>query len=169
MNIIATRTADYLIERAKRTPFTHLYNPDGSLYMERYWLRAENEAQDITTVRVHRIVGPDIDAAMHDHPWGFVSIVLRGGYWERRPISINPCFMRNATNIEQYNETYRRAGSIAYRRATDRHRIVHVDNDTWTLFIAREKIQWWGFYTPQGKIYYKDYESKHLTRGARNA
>lgn len=33
-------------------------------------------------VYLHNMRRSDYDRALHDHPWPFVSLVLRGGYWE---------------------------------------------------------------------------------------
>lgn len=33
---------------------------------------------------LHRMGTPDSRPTLHDHPWGFLSLVLRGGYVERR-------------------------------------------------------------------------------------
>lgn len=161
--------ADYLIERAQRTPFLHLRNPDGSFYMRRFWLRPYSEDRSAIAIRVHHIADIDHDTALHDHPWNFISLVLRGGYIETRPVTIAPCFMPKVPGVEDAIMTFRDAGSIAFRRATDRHRIVHVKPDTWTLFITFKKLQWWGFYTMRGKVYYKDYETQHNTRGVKDA
>lgn len=68
-----------LIERALRTPYFHLYHADGSLYMARYWLRRHAAGSSAWAARVHYLATPDEDRHLHDHPWDFVSIVLRGG------------------------------------------------------------------------------------------
>jgi hypothetical protein len=31
--------------------------------------------------------------------------------------------------------------------------------DTWTLMIYGPIRQWWGFFTPRGKVYWRDYPS----------
>lgn len=33
---------------------------------------------------VHRFDGPDSRPVLHDHPWSFVSLLVRGGYVEHR-------------------------------------------------------------------------------------
>lgn len=158
--------ADWLIERAKRRPYRkgHLFHADGSLYMGRYclfesrWLSA----------RVHHIATADLDRHMHDHPWNFVSLVLRGGYLELRPAEREPCFITVSKprglvwedeQVERSRMTQRLCGDLAFRRATDRHRIVSVLPHTWSLFVYGPVLQWWGFYTPQGKIHWRDYAS----------
>jgi hypothetical protein len=165
-----SRLADWLIERAKRRPYRkgHLRHADGALYMGRYclfesrWLSA----------RVHYLATADLDRHLHDHPWNFVSLVLRGGYMEARPVSLEPCFERGLERALDYVEssrvTTRVCGSVAFRRATDRHRISSVLPHTWSLFVYGPALQWWGFYTPQGKIHWKDYGGCHTAVGVVN-
>lgn len=128
----------------------HIYGPDGSLYMERYVLFETRWL----SCRLHHIAREDRDRHMHDHPWWFISAVLGGGYVEARPAAIEPCF---DGDVEYSTQTPRPVGSLAFRRATDRHQITSVMPGTWSLFIYGPVRQWWGFYTPQGKVYWKDY------------
>lgn len=165
---------DKLIAYAKRTPYTHLWHGDGTPYMERYWLVPYSYAGKLgflrhpfgwllqkldIAVRIHWIATEDKDRHLHDHPWAFLSVVLKGSYLERRPVKISPCFVaeQELTFAKQ-----RRAGSVAFRWWTDRHAIAVVSpGGVWTLFISFPVKQWWGFYTKQGKVYYRDYESVH--------
>lgn len=132
----------------------HIHGTDGSLYMGRWelfetrWIEA----------RVHHITRPDLDREMHDHPAGFLSLVLKGWYDEALPSTIDPCWDWRHGN-EFFTETRRRTWSIAYRPATARHRITRVsEGGVWTLFIlVGGRKQWWGFYTPAGKVHWKDY------------
>jgi hypothetical protein len=93
-------------------------------------------------IYIHKFMRSDDDRGLHDHPWWFISIILRGSYFEIRP--------DNGLN-------YRKAGSVAFRRATDRHRVVleaDFDSDgkltrpkpVWTLFITRPVVRIWGFW-----------------------
>lgn len=166
---------DKLIAFAKRTPYTHLRNPDGTAYMERYWLVPYEYERMLSfwrnplgrvfqwfgiAVRLHYIKSPDRDRHLHDHPWAFVSVVLRGWYIEHRPMTIQPNFL--GTEEELTYSAWRREGEIAFRWWTARHRISTVAPEgVWTLFITGPMMQWWGFYTPAGKVYYRDYESTH--------
>lgn len=184
--MIRQALATWLIARAKRTPYFHLHHADGSLYMERYWLvpsRAYEKEPDSrystlcklhkrpfgwllqrfgVSVRIHRLHTPDLDRHMHDHPWPFVSVVLRGFYVEARPRQIEPAFFGDVHTVESMQMRVRGTGSIAFRRATDRHSILSTSvGEVWTLFITFPKRQWWGFYTPSGKVHWKDYESVH--------
>lgn len=156
---MGARLVDWLIVIARRTPHTHLYHADGSLYMARFWLVRTRWF----SARLHHIATPDLDRHLHDHPWTFVSVVLRGGYTEARPLTVDPCFMDfpGAPEIEMSRLRFRSAGSVALRRATDRHRIVQIRPSTWTLVILGPKRQWWGFYTRQGKVHWRDYATLH--------
>lgn len=174
-----------LIERALRTPYFHLQHADGSDYMRRFWLmplwmlrpldgvpacddrlkvvrvsglELRDDVRHLPAMRLHNIRTPDYDRHLHDHPWSFVSIVLMGGYTEIRPVGVEPAFDGDR---ERTYRIERRPGDVARRLATDRHRIVEVLPDTWTLFITGPKRQWWGFYTEIGKVHWRAYESVH--------
>lgn len=148
------KLVNILIALAKRRthPDGHIYSADGSLYMER-WSLLETRW---LSIRVHRIARPDNDRHFHDHPWPWASLVLRGGYIELLPASADPCF--NQALGEEYSiPKWRGTGSLVLRHATDRHRISSVLPNTYTLFIIGRKRQSWGFFTPEGKVYWRDY------------
>lgn len=128
----------------------HLRHADGSMYMERYGLFETTHL----SARVHHICTEDIDRVLHDHPWPFISVVLRGGYTEKLPSSFFPCF---SNGREKTHERIRTRGSVAYMPANGRHKISYVQPDTWTLFIYGKFVQDWGFYLPVGKVFWKDY------------
>lgn len=166
---------DRLIWTAERTPYFDIHNEaDGSLYMGRDWLMPawllayDHQEKALKpkrwlpfALRLHHIARPDLDRAFHDHPSTFISLVLRGGYAELRPTSAVPNW-RDGGEEDGYTIT-RLPGSIAMRRYTDRHRIVSVLPDTRTLVLWFRKRQSWGFFTPAGKIHWRDYASVHNT------
>lgn len=164
-----------LIALSKRTPYFDIYNAaDDSLYMARDWLmprwmmRPDDENEGAlkpkawvpAALRLHHIVRPDLDRHFHDHPSTFVSIVLRGGYTELRPTSRTPNWVGEE---EDCYGVERRPGSIALRRFGERHRIASVAEDTVTLVLWFRKRQSWGFFTPAGKIHWREYPSVHNT------
>src|SRR5208282_805597 len=55
-------------------------------YMERWWIRRPKEGRK-WTCRLHHILRSDEDRHLHDHPWPYVTIILKGGYWEVTPVS----------------------------------------------------------------------------------
>jgi hypothetical protein len=55
----------------------------------------------------------------------------------------------------------RKVGSVAFRSYNDRHRIVHVEPDTWTLILMGPKRQTWGFFTALGFVNWREFSSAH--------
>lgn len=167
---IWTRIADYLIARAKRTPYFHL-----GTYMSRWWL-VPYVAKDATSradgvgrvafwsrplawlfqrfdiaVRVHEIHESDPEV-MHDHPWSYLTIILKGSYIEQIPVY-------NSSGIFQYwDYTEYGPGSILWRRCTAQHRLLVTLGTCTTLFITAKYRQKWGFYlNAANKVPYQEY------------
>lgn len=141
-----------LLRVAEPFKLGHIYNHlDGELYMERFALFETK----YLSMRLHHIVREDRDRHLHDHPWDFASIVLGGNYTEVRPIASLPSLWRNGQ--EMCRPVERKVGSIAFRRASDRHMITRVSEGTWTLFITGMYRNKWGFFTPAGKVPYREY------------
>ncbi len=67
------------------------------------------------TVKLHKFLRSDL-APLHDHPWWFWSFILWGGYTEY--LARTPEATPSPTRLR------RRWLSLAFRRATDRHRVV---------------------------------------------
>jgi len=92
-------------------------------------------------IYLHKFVESDIEI-FHDHPWNFVSVIVRGGYIEHRP--------------GRTPET-RLAGSIACRSATDLHYVTLLRSPTWTLVIRGVRTRLWGFQTANGWVPWHKY------------
>jgi len=107
-------------------------------YLLRWFLIPRNPWFNIY---LHKFMRDDDDRALHDHPWWFVSIMVRGGYIEFRDEGFK----------------VRSAPSIAFRRATDRHRVRlfkdgEVNRPCWTIVITGAKKRTWGFWCPKGFV-----------------
>lgn len=113
--------------------------PPGDPYMIRWMLFA----CPLFRIYLHKICRSDAGRDFHDHPWNFISIVLWYGYAEWTETS----------------RKWRGIGSIAFRRATDLHR-VFVDYPAWTLVLAGRRLREWGFQTPEGWVHWKDYKGE---------
>jgi len=154
---------DWLIQRAKRTPYYHINGDDGSVYMERYWLfnpyqpntggAGRRWGDRLPSIRLHRIMREDQDRNLHDHPWDARTFILRGWYREERPR--RPCGMSNWT------PTYpvmREPGDTARLNFGEYHRIVEVaPGGVWTLFVTWRKRGTWGFLVDGHKVPWRDY------------
>jgi hypothetical protein len=100
-------------------------------------------------IYVHHFLSSDNDRALHDHPWNFISVVLSGAYVEIHGIDCNGYLTAWDGDLLTKSK-YRRAGSIAYRPATWRHRVVLKTPEVWTLMVVSGRKRRWGFY-PKGK------------------
>lgn len=138
-----------LLARAKKTPYSHIYGEDdGLLYMERYWLLnpypesgTERKINWLPSIRIHKIVRPDPDRHLHDHPWNARTIILKGWYAECR---------ENAVNM------VRARGNTARLNFGEYHKITSVDsNGAYTLFIAGKYRGVWGFLVNGKKVDFK--------------
>lgn len=86
-------------------------------------------------VYLHRMDGPDSRLTLHDHPWNFVSLVLRGGYIERRldPITMNVHEHRVVRHVNRM-------------RTHDAHAIRSLLRvPTWTLMLVGPRRRTWGY------------------------
>ena len=146
--------ADRLIQRAMRTPYTHLTG-----YMERYWLfrlgrrgGGQSGPYPLIGARVHHILRSDHGRDFHDHPWPYLTIILRGGYYEVRPLFDELGLLVGETR------TWYGPGNVLLRRAGSWHRLeLPAGKTAWTLFCTGPKTQPWGFLTPKGKVYWREY------------
>ena len=135
---------------SERPSFT--IEKDGSPYLTRWWLspsteKRYHERKHRPALLLHHIWRPDCDRAPHDHPWWFVSLVLKGWYLENR------------YNADGYftHQVRRRRFSIGFRRSTDLHDIREVSPNLWTLVLVGPKCREWGFMTNDGWVHWKDY------------
>lgn len=152
---LATRPAvsDWLIARAMRTPHSEIRGDDGSLYMGRWWLFNPYPRTDGAhlrrypwlpiSVRIHHIVRPDSDRALHDHPWNARTIILRGWYVERR---------------EGQGYFKRNEGDTASLRFGEFHRITSLSaGGAYTLFITGRYRGTWGFKVHGVKVPWREH------------
>lgn len=112
-------------------------------------------------VKVHNILLSD-DACLHDHPWSFISVILRGSYLEHQTKKVwKPIFGRGLWK-EVKIARYFGAGHILWRPKNTIHRLQLLEKDgkpqtAWTLVITFRKVKEWGFFTPKGFINWREY------------
>ncbi len=82
------------------------------------------------SLRVHEWIRSDDKRYMHDHPWSFLTIVLRGSY----------------TDVSAKGRDVLRAGSIRFRRATHRHYVEVPAGGAVSFLITGPKVRDWGFW-----------------------
>jgi len=115
---------------------------DHEPYLERYYLFLKERENFPFNVFIHRFLKSDPDD-LHDHPWSFRTIILKGGYWE---YTKDGKFWRGPF-------TYRYNPPEAFHR-------VELDKNIpycWTLFIPGRRVKDWGFDTEKGWIQHEEY------------
>ena len=97
---------------------------------------------------VHKFLRSDHDRALHDHPWPFVALILKGGYVEAHDQTIDgtlACEMRFP-------------GDVLVRAAEWRHRVILPKGEaSWSLVIVGRRQRRWGFFLPNGWCHWRQY------------
>lgn len=111
----------------------------GADYMHRYYLFLKDRHWFPFNVTLHKIVRSD-DPVFHDHPWPYMTIILKGGYWEHTPVV-------EFDEVVGENVIWRGPGSIIIRRSQDFHWLEVDDNvgPATTLFCMGPQVREWGF------------------------
>lgn len=135
---------DTLLRLAMKRPYVHIGD-----YMRRYWLIPYSWHLPIA-VRIHHIKRADAEPFLHDHPYSYRTVILRGFYIEEDVFGMT---------------RLRRAGSTSGASAETFHRISAVTSfgGAWTLFVFftwRRKNRW-GFMvgSPPRKVYWRTFEA----------
>lgn len=152
--------ADWLIARAKRTPYYPIMSKDGkTLYMDRWWLfnpygkdangdPVPQRWPRLPSVRVHWIARRDTDRHYHNHPWRKArTILMRGWYMERTP----------------FNVFYWQSGDTQEMSHDHFHRITSVSpGGVYTLFFTWGTGSDWGFLMEDSSVMpWREYVEKH--------
>jgi hypothetical protein len=134
------------------------------------------------SIKYHQILVSD-DFCQHDHPWSFLTIILKGGYYEWTPKKQNDSgeYVDSQFSItgEYENCHWHKPGSIMYRPANWEHRLelekkkvlvsqtIDINGivnkfetqeiPAHTLVFTFKVVRDWGFITKTGWIFWKDY------------
>lgn len=82
------------------------------------------------SIRLHHWLSHDDDRAFHDHPWDFVTFVVKGGYTDSGP----------------NGDEHLRAPAIQHRSATHQHTVFPDDGGAWTIVVTGPRVRTWGFW-----------------------
>lgn len=113
-------------------------------------------------VYLHAIRRPDHDRHLHDHPWSFASIILRGGYVEERETSAAVAIaIANMRDNHGLDLGRRRKFGVARVNVVRRgafhsiRRLLRVP--TWSLVLVGPRRSGWGYATAFGVIPHEPY------------
>lgn len=82
------------------------------------------------SIRLHHWRASDDARNFHDHPWWFLTFVLRGGYTDVSPTGEERCS----------------AGKFRFRRALHRHTVRVDAGGCWTVLLTGPEHRFWGFW-----------------------
>jgi len=126
-------------------------------YLERYYVFLKDRANFPFNIFLHKFLKSDPDD-VHDHPWPYATLILKGGYWEWRP---------------QFNSKGEKTGEIAkwcgpgsfrWAGANTFHRIeLDPDVTCWTLFMPGAKQRDWGFLVKNRWVQWEEYLKQRKT------
>lgn len=97
----------------------------GCPYLRRWVITAFGRS-----VRLHHWLASDDQRNLHDHPWDYAVLILKGGYCERTPLGV----------------TYKGAGSLTRYPAEHRHTVIVTRPGAWSLLVTGPVRRHWGFY-----------------------
>lgn len=81
-------------------------------------------------IYLHQLYAPIAHSQCHDHPWSFIAVLLRGGYYE----------------FAGKQWVWQPPGRILYRPATFRHNVVTKGQSiSWSIIFTNKKFRDWGF------------------------
>jgi hypothetical protein len=100
-------------------------------------------------IYIHHLLRSDIERHLHDHPWPFVSLILRGGYTEQTP--------QGARGFT--------AGSVLMRPALWLHSL-ELGKPAWTLVVAGPTWRIWGFLVDGRWVPWREYDYAEKERCA---
>ena len=120
-------------------------------YLERYYLFLREREQFPFNVFLHKFLKSDPDD-VHDHPWPYATLILKGGYWEWIPH-----FDTVGRKTGEY-QVWRGPGHFRISKANSFHRIeLDPDITAWTLFMPGPKQRDWGFLVQNKWIQWEQY------------
>jgi hypothetical protein len=120
-------------------------------YLERYYLFLKDRKHFPFNVFLHKFLKSDPDD-VHDHPWPYATLILKGGYYEWTPI-----FDTKGTKIGETRH-WRGPGHFRVCASTSYHRIELKEGVTaWTLFMPGPQRREWGFLVKNKWIPWEQY------------
>ena len=124
---------------------------DNEPYLERYYVFLKERRKFPFNVFVHKFLKSDPDD-VHDHPWPYATLILKGGYYEWVPgfdkDGVKTCEVRH----------WRGPGHFRICSPNSYHRIELKEGVTaWTLFMPGPHQREWGFLVNNKWIHNEQY------------
>lgn len=108
-------------------------------YLERYYIFLKDRKRFPFNIFLHKFLRSDPDD-VHDHPWPYATLILKGGYYEWIPN-----FNSQGAKIGE-TRYWRGPGHVRICSATSYHRVELAEGiECWTLFMPGPQQREWGF------------------------
>lgn len=108
-------------------------------YLERYYVFLRDRKYFPFNIFIHKFLKSDPDH-VHDHPWAYATLILRGGYYEW-VAKVNPA----GEKIDEVR-VWRGPGHFRICSASSYHRIELCPGiECWTMFMPGPQKRDWGF------------------------
>lgn len=112
---------------------------DNEPYLERYYVFLKERRKFPFNVFIHKFLKSDPDD-VHDHPWPYATLILKGGYYEWVPQfneqGVKTCEVR----------FWRGPGHFRFCSANSYHRVELKEGvECWTMFMPGPQKREWGF------------------------
>lgn len=143
-----------IIERLLTLLFTRRVIVDEK-YMIRWHLIPHNRW---CNVMLHKFNGPDPGRDLHDHPWSFLTLILRGRYVELIPVWQAWDTDNELCGAFVQARCYLRRWSVSWRPAEYIHAVERIEPNTWSLVVTGPYRREWGFHTKSGFVRHDQYE-----------
>ena len=120
-------------------------------YLERYYVFLKERRKFPFNVFIHKFLKSDPDD-VHDHPWPYATLILKGGYYEWTPI-----FDSKGSKIGE-TQHWRGPGHFRFCSANSYHRIeLDPSVECWTMFMPGPQRREWGFLVNNRWIHNEQY------------
>jgi len=132
-------------------------------YLIRYYLFLKERKKFPFNITLHKVLVSD-EPTLHDHPWNYATLILKGGYWEHVPV-----FNQTTGGVVGSTKVWRGPGHFRYRTADDLHWLELPKDDqgneipSWSLFFMGSKKKEWGFlpYNDSNDMFERGYKWVH--------
>jgi len=124
---------------------------DNEPYLERYYIFLKDRKRFPFNIFLHKFLKGDPDD-VHDHPWPYATLILKGGYYEWVPF-----FNHEGLKVGE-TRYWRGPGHFRICKPTSYHRIELAEGVTaWTLFMPGPQTREWGFLVKNQWIHNDNY------------
>jgi hypothetical protein len=120
-------------------------------YLERYYVFLKDRTYFPFNVFLHKFLKGDPDD-VHDHPWSYATLILRGGYYEWTPVFGDDGKKISETQHWRGPGHFRICGSNSYHRIELKQGVT-----AWTLFMPGPHRREWGFLVNNKWIQHEQY------------